>query len=203
MEMNNSLFSEIESRLRRETYSKMKLSSTEPKSLYSDHTLDRDFEWKLRIPRSISRNPRQLIAILVVVSREKPFWYTSFLEECAILTKRNNYQGKWRLLHKLAKLQSYNLIRHRLSEELSGNEFFGNYYPYITSYLRNPQIQFCRVQKPRPKKMERVRGYRDKGSKKKPHEEIKEQTVSGPNPEKQDYTSQYRRKLAFVNFLYG
>lgn len=203
MSKQNTLYSEIFRRLSLEDFSRMRLLSAEPKSLYSDHSMDEDFTWGLHVPKTLKRNPRQLIALLVIISREEPFWYTEFLEICGQQCRKYNYDGPWMLLHKLVKLYHHDMIVYRLSERVSGNDFFGNYYKYIINYLRNPFIVYRRTAKPKPKSMQRIRGYRDKGSRIESHKKIVQQVVTGENPERRDYSGQYKRKNVFLNFLYG
>lgn len=203
MKEKKSYLSELDSKVQKLVSDHAKLFSAVPRSLYSDTSEDRNWEWKLCIPKRVRNNPQLLIYYLIIITEGKPFWKELFIEFCASQSKRFGYQGKWRKLHKLAKLQFASLIKYRITEEFSPNEFFGNMLPGIEKELENFSIQFLKQQKPSPKTIQRRRGYNDKGSMRKIHEIHDCSVVSGPNKERENYDSQYRKRLALVNFLYG
>lgn len=203
MKENLKYLSELSSQIDRKVSNSKKQFSAVPISLYSDPSEDINWEWRLSIPKRIRNNPLLLICNLVIIAKENPFWKTSYIEFCAQQCRRYNYEGKWRLLHKLAKLQSFVLIKYRIHEEIPANEFFGNYLPIIVKEYENFQIYFGKFQKPKPKKIQRRRGYNDKGSARKIHEIHDFSTVSGPNKEKLNLDSQYKKKSALLNFLFG
>lgn len=203
MQENKIYFSELDKSLSRLSLNRLKQFSAVPKSLYSDLEWDRDFLWDLNIPKRIKNDPVLLICNLVIIARGNPFWKSLFIDFCANQCKKYNYQGKWKLLHKLAKLQFRTLIEYRICEEIPPNEFFGNYLPIIEKESQFFQIFFGRKQKPKPIKIQRKRGYNDKGSAKMNHEIHDLSSVSGPNKEKRDFTTQYKKRSAIINFLYG
>lgn len=203
MEFNEKFYSEIQSQLGKLNMSHMRTISAVPKSLQSDLSLDENQYWDLVIQKSTRNNPRELIALLVLVSKVKPFWYQLFLDFVANQCKRYSYQGMWRVLHKLAKLYHHNLILYRICETMDPNAFFGNYFQTIKKQSLNCPCRYLKLTRPRPKYAQRKRGYNDHGSRKLSHERHDFSYHSGENPEKEDHRDQYKKRSSFVNFLYG
>lgn len=197
------IYSEIISNLDKLNYSHVRKISADPVSLYSDHESDSNWYWDLSIPKDYKKDPYKLICYLIVYSREQPYWYSYFVDTLGQLCKKNKYKGKWMLLHKLLKVHYYKLIIRELTSRLSGNDIFGNYFKEIEKIVKRPLINFVKLQKPKPDRAARIRGYRDKGSRKLPHEIHSDCTVSGKNPEQLNLENQYKKKHAMLNFLYG
>lgn len=204
MERKNQFLSEILRTLEEKDWTQMRTFSSEAKSLYSDLSSSESFEcWQLSIPKLIKNSPRDLIANLIILSKVRPFWYDYFILFCAEQCRKFNYEGKWRLLHKLAKLYYPELIMYRITEEMSGNDYFGNIDKLVNKHLANFLIDYRKLKLPRPKFPQRKRGYNDHGSRKNPHEVHDLSTVSGKNPEREDYIDQYKKRSILLNFLYG
>lgn len=203
MKNNNTFLSEINFNMSQLNLSHMRKISAVPVSLYSDPELDKNKFWDITIRRDVRNNPRKLLSLLVLISYVKPFWYSYFIDFVMNQCQRYNYQGMWRNLHKLAKLQHFELISYRIQEIMSPNAFFGNYFQEIKQFSKNCPCIFSKLNKPKPKTIQRRRGYNDKGSMKLPHERHDFSEVSGANPVKEDYRSQYKKRSALLNFLYG
>lgn len=203
MSNNNRFLTEIHSQMAKIDLAHMETISAEPKSLYSNISVSDTSNWQLCIQKSTRENPSELIALLVLVSKVKPFWYQEFILFCAEQSRKKNYQGKWRVLHKLAKLNLHNLICYRITEIMSPNDFFGNYLPIIKKFARNCPCNYLNQKLPKPKYPQRKRGYNDKGSVKFSHEVHDLSRHTGPNPVREDYRSQYKKRSSILNFLYG
>jgi len=203
MKFSQIYFDEISSNLDKLRYSRVRKISAVPKSLYSDHEGEENSYWDLSIPKDYERNAGILICYLIVYSREKPYWYSSFTDHLGQLCKKYQYKGKWMLLHKLLKVQSHKLILYEICTRIPAHEFFGNYYKEIEKVTLRPLIAFVKKQKPKAKSQARVRGYRDHGSRRLPHEIHSASSVSGPNPTKLNFENSYKKRLALINFLYG
>lgn len=203
MKNNKTFLSEIHFRINQINLAHMETISAEPKSLYSDITGEISGEWKLAINKTVRSNPSKLINLLILYSRVKPFWYQDFLVHCMDQSQRYNYQGMWRVLHKLAKLQHFDLITYRVTEIFSPNEFFGNMIKEINEFAKKSPCKYVNQKLPKPKYPQRKRGYNDKGSVKYSHEVHDLSRFSGKNPEKEDYRSQYNKRSSILNFLYG
>lgn len=203
MQQSNSLLSEIELRMKDLKSVHMNRISAVPISLYSDLPEDSIWYHSLVVNKSVRNNPLSLCCLLVLISKYNPYWYTEFVLFCANQSKRYKYKGKWMLLHKLAKLYHHSLIMYRISESISGNEFFGNWYPTIVKMSEDCPVRFIKLTKKIPKQIQRKRGYNDKGSRKLEHEKHDFSVSSEPNPEKLDFTGSYKKRNFLVNFLYG
>ena len=204
MKEKNHYLSELKSNLEEKNWSLMRKFSSETKSLYSDlPDEDMKWTWKIQVPKTMKNDPEELIAGLIILSKIKPYWYTEYQLFCAEQVKKYNYQGKWILLHKLLKLNFHDLILYRITEIYTGNAYFGNINKRVNNLLENFSIRFGKCLKPRPTYAQRKRGYNDHGSRKNPHEIHDLSSVSGPNPEKLDFSDQYKKRLSLINFLYG
>lgn len=204
MKRNENFLSELLRTLEEKDWSQMRKFSSEAKSLYSDLSEEGTMEvWQLSIPKFIKNSSRDLLACLIILSEIRPFWYQNFILFCAEQSKKFGYQGEWRLIHKLAKLYYPDLIKYRITEEMSGNDYFGNINELVDKHLSHFFIDFRKLKLPKPKIPQRKRGYNDHGSRKNPHEVHDLSTVSGSNPEKEDHLNQYSKRSIFINFLYG
>lgn len=203
MEFNNKFYSEILSNFEKLNESQMRKISAVPKSLWSDLPEDENKFWDISIRRDVRNNPEKLINLLLLLSSIKPMWYSYFIDFVANQCQRYGYQGKWRYLHKLAKLYHFELIVYRIVETETPHSFFGNRMKQIKSFSENCPCSFLKQTKPRPKVIQRKRGYNDHGSRKLSHERHDFSHHSGPNPEKEDYRNQYKKRSSFINFLYG
>lgn len=161
--------------------------------------------WDISISKRYKNDPYSLIVILLILSKIRPFWYELFLDFVANQCYRYRYQGRWMQLHQLAKLQRYELICYRITEEFSERDFFGNFKPILVEVVRDQfPVSFILKRKPKCRKPQRKRGYDDKGSMRLEHEIHTAVSPSkGPNPYRIDLRSSYRKKSTILNFLYG
>lgn len=203
MEFNKNFHSEILKHFGKLNLSQMRKTSAVPQSLWSDLPGDENRFWDLSVRKDVRNNPEKLINALLLLSKVKPEWYSCFIDFVANQCQRYNYQGKWRNLHQLAKLYHFDLIVYRIVETESPSSFFGNRMKEIEKFSENCPCSFLLQTKPRPKKVQRKRGYNDHGSRKLPHERHSFVSFSGENPEKEDYRNQYRKRSSLTNFLYG
>lgn len=177
-------------------------SSADPRSLYSDNFSEADYYWDVSVRRAIRRKPDELIAALLVISAVKPFWYETFLAWCSERCYSEKYEGKWRNLHQLCKVQLIVLQLHTVQEMYTPEEFFGNIFKRMTKFNSDPTVRFLRQKRPESIRPQRKSGYNDKGSMKKAHEIHSAWKHSGPNKKRPDYRTLYKRKNAFLNYLY-
>lgn len=203
MKFNDNYLSEIHRRITALKLSQVRKISAVPKSLYSDLSEDSNYFWDLSVKKEIRNNPKKLISCLVILSKIQPEWYSYFISFCAEQCHRYNYEGLWRLLHKLTKLYYNDLILYRIVEETSPSDFFGNYLPEIKQFCCDCPVLFLKQQKPRAVRAQRKRGYNDHGSRKFQHENHSFVSYSGENPEKEDHRTQIKKRSALLNFLYG
>lgn len=203
MKDNNTFLSEIKSNFRKLNLSHMRKISAVPKSLWSDLSDGENEFWDISLKKEIRNNPGNLISLLLLLSYIEPDWYSLFLDFCANQCQRYNYQGKWRKLHCLIKLYHFELICYRITETESPSSFFGNTMKEVIKFSSDCPCRFLLQKKPKPHYAQRKRGYNDKGSRKLPHERHSFVTVSGPNPEKEDYRNQMKKRSSLLNFLYG
>jgi len=177
-------------------------SSADPKSLLPDPLME-EHSLDLSVDKLVRRDPVKLIAALLILTAEKPLWYHYFLDFCANQCYVHAYEGKWRLLHKLARLQSITLMLLEVQERMSPEDFFGNIFKEMQQYKRRPSVRFILQKKGKVVQPQRRRGYNDHGSMRQPHEIHSDWKQSGPNPERPDYRIEYSEKRAILNFLYG
>lgn len=203
MEFNEKFHSEILRNFDKLNLSQMRKISAVPKSLWSDLPEDENRFWDLSIRKDVRNNPEKLINLLLLVSKIRPEWYSIFLDFVANQCQKYSYQGKWRFLHKLAKLYYFDLITYRIAEIETPSSFFGNRMKEIIKFSNNCPCRFLKQTKPKSKKVQRKRGYNDHGSRKLTHERHSFVTVSGENPEKEDHRNQYKKRSSLINFLYG
>lgn len=203
MEFNNKFYSEILSNFEKLNESQMRKISAVPKSLWSDLPEDENKFWDISIRKDVRNNPEDLINLLLLLSSIKPMWYSYFIDFVANQCQRYRYQGRWRYLHQLAKLYHFELIVYRIVETETPHSFFGNRMKQIKRFSENCPCKFLKQTKPRPKVIQRKRGYNDHGSRKLSHERHDFSHHSGPNPEKEDYRYQYKKRSSIINFLYG
>jgi len=182
--------------------SSMKNISADPRSLYSQSLDGVNYILDLAVDKSIRGNPDALIIHLLLVAAVNPEWKSLFIAYCGDQCYRFNYQGKWRILHKLCTLQSIMLMLQLVIEQYSPREFFGNLLPKLKKAAQENHVRFIKQAKPRGNYPKKKSGYNDKGSMKFPHEIHSAWRHTGPNPEKLDLRSQYKRKQAILNFLY-
>lgn len=202
MQHRNSLYSEIELRLKSLNSVHMNKISAVPISLYSDLPEDCNWYFSLCVDKSVRNNPLKLCQLLVLVSKYNPYWYHEFILFCSEQTKKYRYRGKWILLHKLAKCYYHSLILHKIEEHVSGNEFFGNWFPEIEKMSMRCPAKFIKLTRKKPRQIERKRGYNDKGSRKLVHEKHDFSVSVELNPEMPDFSGSYKKRNFLVNFLY-
>lgn len=203
MEFNETFHSEILRHFDKLNLSQMRKISAVPKSLWSDLPEDENRFWDLSIRKDVRNNPDRLINLLLLVSKVRPEWYPCFIDFVANQCYKYSYQGKWRFLHQLAKLNYFNLIVYRIVETETPSSFFGNRMKEIIKFTENCPCRFLKQTKPKAKVVQRKRGYNDHGSRKLPHERHSFVTVSGKNPEREDHRTQYKKRSSLINFLYG
>lgn len=126
--------------------------------------------WELAVDKSVRNDPQKLICILIGLSYVEPFWYHLFIDYCNNRCFMYNYEGKWRLLHKLTRLRHGLLIMQYVTKKIGPRIFYGNWLPIISEFSKNPSVRFISQLKPKAKKIQRRRGYNDKGSRRLPHE---------------------------------
>lgn len=181
----------------------MRKLSADPISLYPDSPkLAAEYTWNIAIDKRIQRDPDELLIRIVILAAVKPFWYELFLDYCGQQAYRYAYQGKWMFVHKLVKLQHILLILEYIENNLSSNEFFGNWINKMEQFAEKPDVRFIKMRKPNVRRPVRKRGYNDKGSKRASHEVHSAWKYTGPNPYRLDLRSSYSRKQALTNFLY-
>lgn len=177
-------------------------SSADPRSLSPD-PLEGEHSLDLSVDKSIRKDPVKLIAALLFLASERPIWYHYFLNYCGDQCYAHNYQGEWRLLHRLVRCQSIVLMLLEVQERMSPEDFFGNIFREMQNFQQSPSVRFILQKKGKVVRPQRKRGYNDHGSMRQPHEIHSDWKQTGPNPIREDYRTEYSAKRAILNFLYG
>lgn len=174
-------------------------AGTEPRShcILDPDWIPKSF-FGLKIRRLKASEAVGLALLAIAKPTSGSFLLRDFLGQMA---KRNQYKGSWMLVHKFLKLQSLTLVSDYIVEKKLQRSVFGNFLVAGLTSLSRLKLLNPRTSKPR--KPQRKRGYDDHGSARAPHKRRNCQVHSGPNPESQDLSSLYRKKLALVNWLYG
>jgi hypothetical protein len=176
-----------------------RLSLSDPKSLCSDIPVEENY-YLAGLKRLDAFESLGLLLVLPILDPE----VESLVRlELSIKCKKNCYQGKWMLVHKLLKVKFFKLMIYTLLEQgISTNEIFGN---LLQRGIQRYQKLSIQILKPRKVKYpQRKRGYNDHGIRRDESKWLPTKVWKGPNPKKFDGQSQLgNSRKSLVNFLYG
>lgn len=132
---------------------------------------------KLRELRANVTSARSALSFVLICSwfGDEPWKTEVLLKTCAQRAFAARYTGRWKLVQILLELEPESFTPESVVatclKYMSPQDFYGNLVPSTLAFFRS--VQFRDMTKPSKRRVERTqfrRGYRDKGSRRLPHE---------------------------------